>query len=372
MKEVFLHYPTISKFGKHSISVLELSLNTSKQTLNDFQSQFKNASIDFLIFTSFCPEVYTNEFHIPNRIAEGLRVDNAFCVRTETASSSGNSAIHLASRLVQSGRFETGLVVGTEIMSGLERDKSNQLLASVLSDEQRKLGMSMAQGGALVAQRYLHDYGYGLEDLYLLSKKAHDNGLKNPVAHIQKELSWEIYKSQPIFSSPLGLYDISPLSDGSACLIVSSKPGPVKIRGLGHGTANMNRSVVDCSFPASIKAFKMAYEDAELMPKDIEVAELHDAFTIFEIVGMEDAGLAEKGKGLQMVRDCITQIDNRLPINPSGGLKSRGHPIGASGIAQVCEIMKYFEKNPSQKIGMTHSIGGLATNNFVTILENRS
>lgn len=94
MKEVYLHSPTLSKFGKHDLSVLELSLNTSKRTLIDFQSQFNSDDLDFIVFTSFCPEIYTGEFHIPNRIAEGLGLDNVFCLRSETASSSGNSAIH--------------------------------------------------------------------------------------------------------------------------------------------------------------------------------------------------------------------------------------------------------------------------------------
>lgn len=369
MKNVFIHSPSLSKFGKFKGSILELAIQTAKESLNDFQNQYPNTSIDFLIFTSFCPEVYTKEFHLPTRIQESLGLKDAFCFRTETASSSGCSAFHLGVRLIQSGKFETGLIIASEIMSNLSREENNILLASVLSEKQRKLGMSMAQGGALVATRYLYEYGYNKNDLWFLSKKLHDNGLKNPIAHIQKNLNYEDYLNAPMFCSPLGLYDISPLSDGCASLILSNKESRVRVLGLGHGTAPMDHSIHNLSFPASIHAYKEAYKESNLEPKDIQVAELHDAFTIFEIIGAEDGGLLPKGKGLLYVREGKTHIEGDLPINPSGGLKSRGHPIGASGLAQICEFFRFWKIRPDCRIGLTHSIGGLATNNFVTILE---
>lgn len=369
MQDVYVHSPKISKFGKHNSSVLELSLNTAKQTIDSYLKKHSKEDIGFLIFASFCPELYTNEFHLPGRIAEGLGLKDVFCFRSETASSSGCSAFQIGTRLIQSGKYTSGLVVATEVMSKLSRDESNLLLASVLSESQQKLGMSMAQGGALVAQRYLHEYGYSKKDLYYLSKKLHDNGLKNPNAHIQKNITWDDYRDAPMFTDPFGLYDISPLSDGSACLILSSNKSNVKVRGMGQGTAGMDSSIRNLSFPASVSAFEKAYREAGLLPKDIQVAELHDAFTLFEIIGAEDAGFWDRGKALQAVREGWTHPDNRLPINPSGGLKSRGHPVGASGLAQIVELFRFWETRPECKIGLTHSIGGLATNNFVTILE---
>ncbi|WCL51349.1 thiolase family protein [Leptospira sp. GIMC2001] len=368
MPEVYIHAPKMSQFGKHSTTVLELSLNTAKKSLSEFQ----NHKIEFLIFTSFCPENYTGEYHIPNRIAEGLGLTEIFCLRSETASSSGASAFHLACNLIESGRFESGMVVATEIMSKLDREANNLLLGKVLSPKQISLGMSMAQGGALVANRYMHEFGYTKKDLFALSKKLHDNGCHNPNAQIQKNISWENYSKSPMIASPLCLYDISPLSDGSVSLIVSKNKSKVKVRGLGYGTAAVDSSIINNSFPASNLAFDKAYKDAKLNPKDIRVAELHDAFTIFEIIGMEDSGMFEKGKGLKSVVNGETHPDNRLPINPSGGLKSRGHPVGASGLAQIAEIIRFWNKRPELNIGLTHSIGGLATNNFVTILEHLS
>jgi|JI8StandDraft_1071087.scaffolds.fasta_scaffold56212_1 acetyl-CoA acetyltransferase len=365
MPSVFLHSPNLSKFGKCNDSVLNLSLDTCRKSIDSFPYP-----IDFLIFTSFCPEIYTNEFHLPNRIAEGLGIKDIFCFRTETASSSGASAFHLASRLIESGKYNSGLVVGTEVMSRLSREQSNLLLASVLSPEQRKLSMSMAQGGAMVATRYLQEFGYSRRDLYQLSKKLHDNGLNNPYAQIHKNLSWDEYESSPFLATPLCIFDISPLSDGSASIILSKYTSNIKIRGLGSGIGSMNASIQNLSFPASILAFQKAYKEADLFPKDIQVAELHDAFTIFEIIGMEDSGIALKGKGLSMVVEGLTHPKGQIPINASGGLKSRGHPIGATGLAQIVELLWFMEKNPETRIGLAHSIGGLATNNFVTILEH--
>ncbi|NBU98946.1 MAG: thiolase family protein, partial [Spirochaetia bacterium] len=173
----------------------------------------------------------------------------------------------------------------------------------------------------------------------------------------------------PIFSSPLGLYDISPLSDGSASLILSvTQKSEFRVKGLGHGISRFFNPPYSLSFEASIKAFIQAYNNSNIKPSDIDIAELHDAFTIFEAIGMEDGGLAEKGKALDIIKSGITHSSGSLPINASGGLKSRGHPIGASGLAQIVEIQTHMKKL-NKHIGLTHSIGGLATNNFVTIIE---
>lgn len=364
--QVYLHSPVISHFGKHSGSVLELSLNTAKKSLQGFGKE----GIEFLIFASFCPEIYTGEFHIPGRIATELGLTDIFCIRSETASSSGASAFHLAHHLIQSGRFHSGLVIATEIMSRLPRNENNVLLGSVLSDSQRQLGMSMAQGGALVAQRYLHKYSYTRRDLYSLAEKLHQNGCSNPKAHIKKSIDWETYQSAPLFADPLGLYDISPLSDGSVAMVLSRKPGLSSVVGLGQGLAKMDASVEDCSFPASVIAFQKAYAEAKIGPRDIDIAELHDAFTIFEVIGMEDSGLCPRGEGLGWIRRGDTHPGSKLPINASGGLKTRGHPIAASGLAQIAELDRFFESDKGLRHGLAHSIGGLATNNFATILRN--
>lgn len=365
MTPIYIHSPAISKFGKQEKSVLQLSKETA---LNSFTT-FEKEKIDLLVFTSFTPERYTNEFHLAAKLADALNLKSIFAIRTETASSSGASALQTAYSMLASGMFKNALVVGAEIMSNLNREESNLVLGSVLSDKMRNFAMSMAQGAAMITNRYLNDYGYKREDLYFIAKKLHDNGLNNPNAHIRKLITKEDYFKAPLFSDPLGLYDISPLSDGAASIVLSTEvKSDILIRGLGHGLAGFKTVNLETSFSASTTAFKKAYDLAKLKPSDIQIAELHDAFTTFEIIGAEDAGLFPKGHALNAVKEGVSAIDGDLPINPSGGLKSRGHPIGASGLAQIVEIIR-FMRDKNKSLGLTHSIGGLATNNFVTILE---
>ncbi len=364
MKKVFLHAPNLSQFGKLDETHLSLSQKTARVSLSSFDLK----KIDFLIYASFSPDAFTKEFHVSAKLAEALGIRNAFVFRAETASSAGASAFQIGVNLILSGRFKHGLVVATEIMSQLDRSASNILLGSVLSDHQRSLGMSMAQGGAMITNRYLHEFGYSVSDLYALSKKLHDNGLQNPIAHIRKNLTPEIYQSQPMIAEPLGLYDISPLSDGSASLILSVDPSPVSVEGLGYGLGSFSSSG-EPSFPASISSAKMAYSEAKIEANQIQISELHDAFTPFELVLAEDLGLCKRGEALSRVVAGLTHPKGSAPINASGGLKSRGHPVGASGLAQIVELYKIFRSRKDLEWGLAHSIGGLATNNFTTVLK---
>ncbi len=365
-KKIYLHFPVLSQFGKLNTSYLDLSVKTGKECLKNFDRD----RIEFLIFASFSPDKYTGEFNLPAKIASGLSLKSVFTLRSETASSSGASALHLATMLIESGRFKTGMVLATEIMSQLSREENNILLGSVLSKKQISLCMSMTQGAGLITNRYLHDFGYSKNDLFAISKKLHDNGLLNPIGHIKKNLTFEEYINAPIFSSPLGLYDISPISDGSCAIVLSNDlKSEFKIKGIGNGTENFHKEDAPYSFKASRDAFQKAYNEANVKPNEIDVAELHDAFTPFELIGAEDAGIFPRGKALKNVIDGVTHPIGEIPINPSGGLKSRGHPVGVSGLAQIAEVVNFMKKNQKIHLGLTHSIGGLATNNFATILE---
>lgn len=370
MNSVFLLDSHLSKFGRTDSDYQSLSYETANHLLKR-NPGFKP---EFLIFASMAPERYTGEIFLPAKIKEDLGLTSLFAVRSETASSSGASALHLARFLLLSGKFARGLVIATEVMSRLPREENNLLLGSVLSERQKAFAMSMAQGGALSATRYLKDYGYTRKELFHLSKKLHDNGRENPIAHIQKNLSEEEYFSSPMFSSPLCLYDISPLSDGSCAILLETDKSrlpkdrrKISVLGTGHGLGQVNGVPGALSFFASREAFSGAYKESGKNPKDIQVAELHDAFTIFEIVASEDAGLFPEGKALGAVSEGITDKSGRLPINPSGGLKTRGHPVGVSGLAQIAELFHYLQKS-DKHTALSLSIGGLGVNNFATIL----
>ncbi|EQA37239.1 thiolase, C-terminal domain protein [Leptospira inadai serovar Lyme str. 10] len=371
MPQAYLLDAQLSKFGKTDSDYQSLSYETANHLLKR-NPEFRP---EFLIFSAMAPEKYTGEIFLPAKIKEDLGLPSLYAIRTETASSSGASAIHLGRYLILSGRFRRGIIIATEVMSRLPREENNLLLGSVLSETQRKFAMSMAQGGAMTTTRYLHEYGYSRKDLFLLSKKLHDNGLENPIAHIKKKLTEEEYFASPIFSSPLCLYDISPLSDGSCAILLESDSNrigadksKISVLGTGHGLGHVNGTPGGLSFPSSVEAFGQAYKEAGITPSDVRVAELHDAFTPFELIGAEDAGLFPRGKALKFVEKGISDKRGKLPINPSGGLKTRGHPVGVSGLAQIAELFS-FMKESGHPIGLALSIGGLGINNFATILK---
>lgn len=368
MKKVFVCSTSLSKFGKTSLSVLELSAQTARECLKDFDIK----KLDLLVFATFAAERYTQELHLAAKLADTLQLPkNCFCLRVETASSSGASAFHTAVRLLQSGMYSNALVVATEVMSRLPREENNLLLGKVLSSTQQNFQMSMAQGAALITQRYLYEFGYSKDDLFWIAEKLHFNGSFNPKAHFQKKISKEDYDKAPIFAYPLGLYDISPISDGSAAVLLSTQQSSnFFVSGLGSGISTFQIIDAPLSFEASTLAFQKAYQEAKISPKEIQVAELHDAFTTFELIGAEDAGFFPRGTALRKLKEGVTSLSGSLPINPSGGLKSRGHPIAASGLAQIVELLHFMQKKEF-RFGLTHSIGGLATNNFVTILEQK-
>jgi hypothetical protein len=211
--------------------------------------------------------------------------------------------------------------------------------------------------------------------LCAVAMKNHLNGAQNPLAQFQHGITRDAYLNSKFVATPLRLYDCAPITDGAAAVVLTCDKTDLRITGIGQGTGplSLRDRETFTSFPATLAAAARAYQMAGVGPKDIDFAEVHDAFTPFEIITTEDLGFFPAGKGGEAVLDGKTALDGVLPINPSGGLKARGHPVGASGLAQVVEACKRLKgdipSKRSPKRGLTQSTGGLATNNFVTILE---
>jgi hypothetical protein len=205
--------------------------------------------------------------------------------------------------------------------------------------------------------------------------KNHLNGSRNSLAQFQKPITREAYLASKFVATPLRLYDCAPITDGAAALVLTDEKTDVRIAGIGQGTGPLSLRERDTftSFPATRIAAARAYQMAETSPQGIEFAEVHDAFTPFEIITTEDLGFFPPGKGGEAAMEGKTALEGPLPINPSGGLKARGHPVGASGLAQVVEVTKQLRGQTRSKRefrrGLAQSTGGLGTNNFVTILE---
>ncbi|HEX13052.1 MAG TPA: thiolase domain-containing protein, partial [Desulfurella acetivorans] len=239
---------------------------------------------------------------------------------------------------------------------------------------------------ALVAKKYMHDFNATRKQLAAVAVKNHKNASKNPKAQFHNIITIDDVLNASIIADPLGLYDCSPMTDGAASVVLmplekakklSNSAKPIKISGIAQATdtialAQRNDFV---TFQATIEAAKKAYQMAGKSPQDINVAEVHDCFTIAEICAIEDLGFFEKGKGAKATEDGLTEIDGKIPVNPSGGLKGKGHPVGATGIAQIVNLVEQLRGQAKDlqvnnaKVGLAHNLGGSGATVTVTILE---
>jgi len=269
------------------------------------------------------------------------------------------------------------LIIAGEVMTRVPTSKATHILSQVIDGDERRHGATMPALAALSTRRYMVEYGLTSRELALVAVKNHANGARNPYAHFQKEITIEDVMSSKLICDPLRLYDCSPISDGAAAVVLTDTPSAIRVAGFGQATDLISVQMRSdlTHFTSTRIAAERAFKMAGISPADIGTAEIHDAFTSFEIIGSEDVGLFPAGGGRRALIDGITQHDGRLPINASGGLKARGHPVGTSGLAQVVEIVlqltgkAQYPHPQGVRYGLTQSVGGLATNNLVTIME---
>jgi len=237
---------------------------------------------------------------------------------------------------------------------------------------------------AMIAMKHMHDYGTTKEQLAQVAVKNHANGTLNPYAQYQREITLEQAVNAAPVAYPLGLLDCSPVTDGAASIVLCAADKaknytdkPVKIIGSGQASDTLalhaRRDI--CTLDSTVYAAKMAYKQANITPKDVDFAEVHDCFTIGEICAIEDLGFVKKGEGGSAVENKITTLDGSLPVNTSGGLKSKGHPVGATGVAQMVEITQQLRGEAGKRqvknanIGLAHNVGGSGATCVVHILE---
>ncbi|HJU62114.1 MAG TPA: beta-ketoacyl synthase N-terminal-like domain-containing protein, partial [Candidatus Binatia bacterium] len=300
-------------------------------------------------------------------------------VRIETASSAGAAAIQAAVQAIASGYYRRVLVLGGEKMTHLSTSATTRILAEVIDKQERQCGATMPALAAMITEKYRQKFRLShsaLENMLCrVALKNHLNGSRNSLAQFQRAITREAYLASKFIATPLRLYDCSPITDGAAAVVLTSEKTDVRLSGIGQGTGpvSLRERDIFTSFPATRIAAARAYQMAETSPQGIDFAEVHDAFTAFEIISTEDLGFFAPGKGGEAVIEGKTALEGPLPINPSGGLKARGHPVGASGLAQIVEATKKLrgqtQSKRQVKRGLTQSTGGLGTNNFVTILE---
>jgi acetyl-CoA acetyltransferase len=377
MGAVYVAGVGMTKFGKRPQTLVELFCEAATRALSDSSIQ----EVDALYIGVMNSEEFTGDSNVASQISEALGLIGLPALRVETASSAGAAALHTAFQAVASGYYRRVLVLGGEKMTHLSTSATTRILAEVIDRQERQCGATMPALAAMITERYRKRYRLSPSRLERMlcrvALKNHLNGSGNPYAQFRQPITEQAYFSSKIISTPLRLYDCSPITDGAAAAILTAEKTDIFISGIGQGTGpvSLRERESFSSFRATQIAAARAYQMAALSPREIDFAEVHDAFTSFEIISTEDLGFFPPGRGGRAAEQGNTSLDGPLPINPSGGLKSRGHPVGASGVAQVVEAVWGLRGRAELKLkreakrALAQSTGGLGANNFVTILE---
>lgn len=342
--------------------------------------------IDAVFFGNMLAGVLENNLHSAAKIAEILGT-NIPVFRVEAACASGGTAFHLACQYLNQNSNKTILVLGAEKMNDYSPDEITQALSSAASGDEQEIGVTFPGLYALLANYYLNQYHYNEESLAYVSVKNHYHGSLNEKAHFQKPITLDQVLKSPYVAYPLKILDSSPISDGAAALLLTNDQNLVKridkkisclASAVATDTINLaKRKNLDQLLATKIASQK-AFAQAKILPKNINVAEVHDCFSIAEILAMEDIGFWKKGEGGRRIKDEETKLGNggSLIVNPSGGLKAAGHPVGATGIKQIGEIFLQLTNQAGKrqvnkaKYGLTHNVGGSGGTAVISIFTN--
>ncbi|PSN82796.1 acetyl-CoA acetyltransferase [Candidatus Marsarchaeota G2 archaeon ECH_B_SAG-G16] len=372
---------SFTKFGKRSESVTHIAAQAAFPIVQKFWD-----SIDFVVLSN----AYSGEFNavsgLNNLVTTFLSLDTTPSVRVDNTSASGGSALFLASSLIESGRCKCVLLIGAEKMSEKNTKEVTSVVSSLLPPRERASGVSLPSLAALAAKIYLSKYGAKREAFAQVAVKNHENGALNPFAHIQKRLTLEEVLSSRVIAHPLTLYEFSPISDGACSVLLTAnefaqsfteKPVYIKAFGYACDSAHISSRAELCSLKSVKDAAQRAYKTARITPSDVNFAELHDMATVLEVIQCEELGLFERGKGWEAAMRGDTSINGEKPVNTSGGLNAKGHPIGATGVAQAAEAFLQIRGEAGARqvkgasVGLSVNMGGFGNSSVVTIFGDQ-
>ncbi|MBN1502072.1 thiolase domain-containing protein [Candidatus Woesearchaeota archaeon] len=317
--------------------------------------------------------LFVNQEHIASLLSDFSGFKNIPSIRVEAACASGGLALRQAYIDIASGLHDIAVVGGVEKMTDIGGHSVTKALATAASQEwEAFFGATFPGLYAMIAKLHMHKYKTTEEQLAMCAVKNHKNALNNPFAQFHKKIQVEDVLNSTMVADPLKLFDCSPVSDGAAAVVLASKQkakelcdAPVWISGSGHATDALSLHDREdiTTLKATVEAAKQAYVQAKIGPKDIGCVEVHDCFTIAEICAIEDLGFCKKGEGGRFTEQGNTEIGGRIPVNTSGGLKAKGHPVGATGVAQTIEAVLQLRgeangRNTNAEIAMMHNIGG--------------
>ena len=404
----------MSKFGRHFPNKRnpDLWIDAWLDAVSRVDNGIESKDIDACYVGNYSSDLFNHQGHLGPQLANLVGLTPKPAPRFEGACASSGIALRQAVIAIASGVHDVIAVSGVECMTELPTTGVTDVLATA-SDSlfEYPAGATFPGLYGTLASAHMHKYGTTIEDLMRVGIKNHENGRENPYAQMQQSIKemmdskkarlekegkdipdWKDEfdflksRSNPMIAYPLRLFDCSLITDGAACLFLAADnvakkftDTPIWITGTGQGSAALSLHDREdlSSFIASREAARQAYQMSGLKPKDIQICEVHDCFTIAEIVALEDLGFYERGKAVEAIRNGETKRDGVLPINTSGGLKSKGHPVGATGAAHAVEIFKQMrgiaERNRQVKFdvekAMTHNLGGSGGTCVVHIYE---
>ncbi|MCP4902278.1 MAG: thiolase domain-containing protein [bacterium] len=370
------------RFGRRSdATVQELAFEAFRAAMSD--AAIDRDALDATVIAAV-PE-YHKQRSVAGVVQEYLNLNPKPTWLTEVACASGSAAIRTAYMAIQSGLHDCVAVIGCQKMTEMETAEILALMGRVGEVQWESVfGTTFPAYYAMFATRHMHDFGTKREQLLQVAVKNHHYGAMNPNALFQKEITIEKAMASDPVASPFCVYDCCANADGAACLILASEERAkaasdevVWLDGVGAATSSMSvlRRPELTGLPSAQEASRQAYEMAGVTAKDIKCAEVHDCFTIAEIMAYEDLGFCAKGEGGKFIEEKRSYIGGDVAVNTDGGLKAKGHPIGATGVSMAYEIISQLRGNggerqvPNADVGITHNVGGIGQYTFVNLFR---
>lgn len=368
-----------TKFGElWNISPRELVQGVVGETLKN--ANLSKSAIDAIFVGNMLSSSLGNQDHLGAFFSEELCL-SVPAVKVEAACASGGMAVHLAVLSLLSGEYKNVLVIGVEKMTDYKPELVNKTLMGAGSDAEREAGATFPALYALIAGAHMDKYKTSEIEMATVSVKNHYHASLNTQAQFRNQITLDTVLHSPLVASPLKVLDCSPISDGAAALILSSDLKKSKVSIIASASATDSLGLSQRSDLTSLKSVKLAsvkaYSQAAVSSNDIDVAEVHDCFSIAEIIAMEDLGFFKKGEAAKAISQKKTWLGLGRPVvNTSGGLKASGHPVGATGVKQVVEIFHQLNGTAGKKqvknarLGLTHNVGGSGATAVIHILKS--
>lgn len=388
MRRVAIVGTGLTNWGVRQATYKELAQEAGKDLFDDV-SEVEKGEVDSLFVGTALSDRLAFQSYVAPLVAEQLGIQpSRMMTRTELACVSGQAALKMAYMAIATGLSDVAAVVGVEKMNLPDMAETQASMAAVLDREWEGVhGMTAPPFFAMVAQRHMHEYGTTREQLAEVSVKNHRFAATNPTAHFPKEVSREKVLDGPVIAPPLRLLDCSGITDGAAAVLLTHEERareltdtPVFVEGVGQAArGNLTANFPSLTeWPHMRKAVRDALDMADIGVGDLDLAEVHDCFTISELIEYEEMGLVPKGEGGRFVEEGQADIGGTLPTNLRGGLLGCGHPLGATGVAQAVEVVRQFRAQvpDARYVGgewaLCHNLSGNANNHAALVLHRAS